>query len=75
MNSFSTLSLSFLKIFILREREKVSMSRERERESEADSAPSLEPDARLDLTSRRSRPELKPRVRCLTTEPPRHPHF
>ena len=38
----------------------------RGRESEADSELSEDPDARLDLTTLRSQPELKPRAGCLT---------
>jgi len=36
--------------------------REREREFQADSMLSMEPDMGLDLTTLRSRPELKPNV-------------
>ena len=35
--------------------------------------PRVEPNAGLELTTLRSRPELKSRVRCLTNEPPRCP--
>ena len=38
----------------------------REKESEADSTLSMEADMRLDYTTLRSWPELKPKVRCLT---------
>ena len=59
--------------FWLRESERESkrkQKRERdgeaERESQADSIPGTEPDAGLDLTTLRSQPEPKPRVRHST---------
>ena len=48
---------------------------ERERESQADSMLGAEPHVGLNLVTLRSRPKLKPRVRCLTDKPPGRPNL
>ena len=58
-------------LFILEregERAREQEEGQRERKSQADSLLSKEPDARLDLTTLRSRPELKSRVGHSTNE-------
>ena len=64
---FRTLSdfLCFKDLFIL-EKERVRREEEGERESQADSPLSMEPNIGLNLTTLRSRHELKLRVGCLT---------
>lgn len=47
--------------------------REMESETKADSALSVELGVGLSFITMRSQPKLKPRVRCSTDLPPRHP--
>lgn len=71
----------FIIIIFFKERESASWEGQREkgRESQADSMPSTEPNAELDLTTLRSGPEPKSRVRrltdCVITQVPQIHHL